>query len=129
MGIYWTSVICHGFYLHRPSQVDIDEHWCIKDRIGVLVFIPHTLYKIRSLEPVIERCEVEQGYVNMTDVQNMYNLSDNYFNITPKEDEELSELASKYSASVKTWIVEYTWDTYTTKNELYMTKILPVKSL
>lgn len=77
MGIYYTTVIVHGFHIKDRSTIEpqslelmqknYKDHY-IFDNKGVLVFVPVSKYNVDAIDPIIEKkknCKLDTlNYLN-----------------------------------------------------------------
>lgn len=140
MGIYTSTIIVHGFYIRDKTIINLDQinnEWKIIDQKGVLIFVPETRYNVNSIDTILERKEIDQGYVSMNEVTKAFKLSASYFDPSTEQKDILNELYSlsnqsdqpnKNCGEIKTWLVEYSWSTLMHEhvNDLYFVRILPI---
>ncbi|QKF94699.1 hypothetical protein QKU48_gp1241 [Fadolivirus algeromassiliense] len=131
MGIYYNTILCTGFrVVDQTDTDDLDKDWFIKDTKGIMIFVPHSLHNVGSMDPVIDENEVKQGYVKMEDVVNVLRINKNTFDLTDDESEQLQTLTKRYDVpenDIDKWIVEYCWDTYSETYDLNFIKKLPIR--
>lgn len=131
MGIFWNTILCYGFYVPKTVNItNLDKKWYIKDTKGYMIFIPRTMYDIKSIDQSIEEHETKQGFVLVDDAIKAFKLPPTYFDVTENEKKQLIELANKYNVDehqINKWIVEYVYDTYSGTYDLYLSKKLLMK--
>src|SRR5690606_29066194 len=113
-------------------QKNYKDHY-IFDSNGVLVFVPESKYNVDAIDPIIEKKELQVGYVKSSELVRVIKLDENHFEPYEEQKETLSTIHALLDnqGEIQTMVIEYELSTIIEKhiNTLYFRKLLPVKHI
>ena len=131
MGFYWNTFVCFGFYTTDLNIINlIDKTWYSKLSKGVVIYIPGTYRNFKNIDPVIEKHEIEQGYVSKDEVTKHLKLAENHFIVSDDDTTKLKELLNKCGLEddkIKIWIIETMYSTLDMFSSIELCQMLPVQ--
>ena len=140
MGLFWATVICHGFRL--PHLVDIlptiPKEWIIQDTTGVTFACPSTIKWLKPLSPCIDNGDMAQGFVAMEELIQCTDILRTHFEINDDNQRQLESIYQHYQEMLSpnetidkicNLTLEYMWATWNVNKvqELCFQKSLPIK--
>ena len=123
------TIFCFGFYTKNKSILSkLKEGWFIEDSVGILIFVPHTLYDTKAINPVIGDGPTNAGKVSLNNVRNVFGIGIEHFQTSEEEKGILQQLSKECDVDISKidkYAVEYIQTTYDL--QLGLNKILPIK--